>query len=142
MDEFKKLTTVAKLSPEQCMTAVVNESYIAVFNVDGAFNALDGNCPHQGGLLGNGTLDGCVVKCPEHGLALFNVDGTIYAINDTCAHLGSSLATGRLQGKVVTCPSHGWRYDLTTGHLSTVPGFGVASYPVQVVEGKIMVAVT
>ena len=62
MDEFKKLTTVAKLSPRQCMPAVVNGSYLAVFKVDSAFHALDGNCPHQGGLLGNGTLDGWVVK--------------------------------------------------------------------------------
>jgi 3-phenylpropionate/trans-cinnamate dioxygenase ferredoxin subunit len=29
---------------------------------------MDGSCPHQGGLLGNGTLNGCVVKCPEHGM--------------------------------------------------------------------------
>ena len=50
------------------MTAVVNDKYVAVFNVDGAFHALDGSCPHMGALLGNGTLDGCVVKCPEHGM--------------------------------------------------------------------------
>jgi 3-phenylpropionate/trans-cinnamate dioxygenase ferredoxin subunit len=68
MDAFKKVTTVDQLSPGQCMTAVVDNSYIAVFNVDGAFHALDGNCPHMGGLLGNGTLNGCVVKCPEHGM--------------------------------------------------------------------------
>ncbi len=68
MDKFKKVTTVDRLSPGQCMTAVVNESYIAIFNVDGAFHALDGSCPHMAGLLGNGTLDGCVVKCPEHGM--------------------------------------------------------------------------
>lgn len=68
MDEFKKVTTVDRLSPGQCMTAIVNDKYVAVFNVDGAFHALDGSCPHMGGLLGNGTLDGCVVKCPEHGM--------------------------------------------------------------------------
>lgn len=68
MADFKKVTTVDELSPGQCMTAVVNDSYVAVFNVDGAFHAMDGSCPHQGGLLGNGTLNGCVVKCPEHGM--------------------------------------------------------------------------
>ena len=68
MAEFKKVTRVEELPPGKCMTAVVDGSYIAVFNVDGAFHALDGNCPHQGGLLSNGTLDGCVVKCPEHGM--------------------------------------------------------------------------
>jgi 3-phenylpropionate/trans-cinnamate dioxygenase ferredoxin subunit len=68
MSEFKKLTTVGKSSPGRCMTAVVNGSYIAVFNVDGAFHAMDGWCPHMGGLLGNGTQVGCVVKCLEHGM--------------------------------------------------------------------------
>jgi nitrite reductase/ring-hydroxylating ferredoxin subunit len=82
------------------------------------------------------------VRVGNKSIALFNVDGHIYAINDTCAHAGSSLAQGKFAGKVVTCRSHGWRYDVTTGHLTTVPGYGVASYPVQVVEGKIMVAVT
>ena len=82
-----------------------------------------------------------LVRVGDKSIALFNVDGSIYAIDDLCAHQGSSLAIGKLDGKVVTCRSHGWRYDVTTGHLTTVPDFGVASYPVQVVEGKIMVAV-
>jgi nitrite reductase/ring-hydroxylating ferredoxin subunit len=75
-------------------------------------------------------------------IALFNVAGQIYAINDVCAHAGQSLAQGKFAGKVVTCRAHGWRYDVTTGNLTTVPDFGVASYPVQIVEGKILVAVT
>jgi nitrite reductase/ring-hydroxylating ferredoxin subunit len=82
------------------------------------------------------------VQMGDKSIALFNVDGRIYAIDDACAHQGSSLAQGKFNGKTVTCPSHGWRYDVTTGDLTTVPDFGVASYPVQVVEGKIMVAVT
>ena len=82
------------------------------------------------------------VRIADTDIALFNVDGNIYAIADTCAHQGSSLAQGRLEGKVVTCRSHGWRYDVTTGYLTSSPGFGVASHPVKVVDGKITVAVT
>ena len=82
-----------------------------------------------------------LVTIADKDIALFNVDGNIYAIADTCAHQGSSLAQGKLEGKVVTCRSHGWRYDVTTGYLTSSPGFGVASYPVEVVDGKIMVAV-
>lgn len=76
MVEFKKVTTVDELSPGRCMTAVVDECYVAVFNVDGAFYALQGRCPHMGGLLGNGTLTGCVVKCPEHGMRFDVTTGT------------------------------------------------------------------
>ncbi len=40
---------------------------VAIFNVAGAYYALDGVCPHQGGPLGKGRLDGCVLTCPWHG---------------------------------------------------------------------------
>ena len=56
------------MSPGKCKTVAVDNRYIAVFNVDGTFHALYGKCPHKGGMLGNGTLTGCVVKCPEHGM--------------------------------------------------------------------------
>ncbi len=39
---------------------------IAVFNVDGDLCAIDNTCPHQGGPLGEGCLDGDVVTCPWH----------------------------------------------------------------------------
>ena len=39
---------------------------LALFNVDGAFYALDNDCPHRGGPLGEGDLDGTVVVCPWH----------------------------------------------------------------------------
>jgi nitrite reductase/ring-hydroxylating ferredoxin subunit len=68
MDEFVKVTTIDALPPGRGFTAKVNDKYVAVFNVDGTFHAIDGVCPHMGGLLGNGTLEGCVVKCPEHGI--------------------------------------------------------------------------
>ena len=39
---------------------------IAVFNVDGDLCAIDNTCPHQGGPLGEGCLEGDVVTCPWH----------------------------------------------------------------------------
>lgn len=44
----------------------VNDQQIAIFNVDGTFYAMDNVCPHQGGPLGEGELDGQVVTCPWH----------------------------------------------------------------------------
>ena len=75
-------------------------------------------------------------------LALFNVDGTVYAIDDGCLHTGAALGTGTFEGKVVTCRAHGWKYDVTTGHTRHVPDDGVSSYPVKIVDGKILVALT
>jgi nitrite reductase (NADH) small subunit len=40
---------------------------LALFNVDGAYYCIDNTCPHRGGPLGEGDLDGRVVSCPWHG---------------------------------------------------------------------------
>jgi nitrite reductase/ring-hydroxylating ferredoxin subunit len=67
MAEFVKVATADELSPGQCKTVQAQNTYIALFNVDGTFHAIDDTCPHQGGPLGEGFLDGCVVTCPWHG---------------------------------------------------------------------------
>jgi nitrite reductase/ring-hydroxylating ferredoxin subunit len=83
---------------------------------------------------------GRVVRIDGKEVAIFNVDGIIYATDDSCRHQGLSLGTSKLEGKVVTCRGHGWKYDVTTGSTLASPGYGVAAYPVKVVDGKIMVA--
>jgi nitrite reductase/ring-hydroxylating ferredoxin subunit len=83
-----------------------------------------------------------VVQVSGTSVALFNVDGTIYALNDACAHAGASLGSGKIEGRTVTCRAHGLKYDLTNGYVGGVPGFGVPTYEVQIVDGKILVATT
>jgi nitrite reductase/ring-hydroxylating ferredoxin subunit len=51
---------------------VAGDRVVALFNVAGEFFALDGVCPHQGGPLGQGILEGETVTCPWHGWQ-FNV---------------------------------------------------------------------
>jgi len=84
---------------------------------------------------------GTVFTVANKELAIFNVDGTFYAMDDSCLHQGLSLGTSRLDGKIVTCRGHGWRYNVTTGKTLHVPDYGVATYPVKVVDGKINVAI-
>jgi NAD(P)H-dependent nitrite reductase small subunit len=40
---------------------------IALFKVEGRIYAIDNLCPHRGGPLGEGWLDGAHVTCPWHG---------------------------------------------------------------------------
>lgn len=40
---------------------------IALIRVRGRYGALDGVCPHQGGPLAEGTIEGGVLRCPWHG---------------------------------------------------------------------------
>jgi hypothetical protein len=53
----------------------------------------------------------------------------------------SPAGCSSLEGKVVTCAAHGWRYDVTTGRTLHVPAYGLATYPVKVLDGKILVAI-
>jgi nitrite reductase/ring-hydroxylating ferredoxin subunit len=73
-------------------------------------------------------------------VAIFNVDGTVCAIDDNCPHAGGSLGMGKLDGRIVTCPVHGMKFDVTTGCFAGTSDFAVASYPVKVLDGEIMVA--
>ncbi len=55
------------LKPGRVTDIIIGGTAIAVANVDGAFYAVDNTCPHAGGPLGEGTLDGAVLVCPMHG---------------------------------------------------------------------------
>jgi nitrite reductase (NADH) small subunit len=64
---WQRIASLEDCPPGRCLEALVGERIIALFNVDGELHALDGVCPHQGGPLGRGELNGCVVTCPWHG---------------------------------------------------------------------------
>ncbi len=67
MSEPVKVAEVSDLQPGECKTVTVGDRELALFNVDGKFYATDNTCPHRGGPLGEGTLEGSVVTCPWHG---------------------------------------------------------------------------
>ncbi len=67
MSEFTRVIGVNELEAGRCTTVVANDKEIALFNVDGAFHAIDNTCTHHGGPLGQGDMEGCVVSCPWHG---------------------------------------------------------------------------
>ena len=55
---------------------------IALFKVDGKVCALHAVCPHQGGPLAEGGIDGNVVTCPWHGWQ-FDVKTGTCTFNDS-----------------------------------------------------------
>jgi nitrite reductase/ring-hydroxylating ferredoxin subunit len=66
MSEFVPAMAVAELPPGRGAGVVVGGQAVALFNVGGTFHALAGRCPHRGGPLGEGFLDGPRVSCPWH----------------------------------------------------------------------------
>lgn len=72
MGKLVKVGSVADVPPGSGKLVEVEGKHIAVFNVGGRYYAIDDTCPHQGGPLSEGELEGEVVTCPWHG-STFNV---------------------------------------------------------------------
>jgi NAD(P)H-dependent nitrite reductase small subunit len=66
MSDFTRVIPVADLPPGQATRVEADGQAVALFNVEGTFYALSNRCPHRGGSLGQGFLDGSRVSCPEH----------------------------------------------------------------------------
>ncbi len=62
-----RVAAVGELGEGQARTVDVDGRSIAVFNVAGSFYAIDNLCPHRGGPLAEGDVDGKLVVCPWHG---------------------------------------------------------------------------
>ena len=67
MTAFETILNVDDLPAGQTTIVTVKGRDIALANADGEFFALENTCPHRGGQLGDGTLNGCDVVCPLHG---------------------------------------------------------------------------
>ena len=67
MPGFVKLATLEELPPGSAKEVEHDGRIYALFNVKGRITAIDGLCPHQGGPLADGHLEGDCVSCPWHG---------------------------------------------------------------------------
>jgi nitrite reductase (NADH) small subunit len=67
MPEFVKMASLSELPPGSSKEVEHGGRIYALFNIDGKIAAIDGICPHQGGPLAEGELEGTLVTCPWHG---------------------------------------------------------------------------
>lgn len=72
MASWVRVASVAEVPSGTAKEIHAADRIVALFNLQGEFFALDGICPHQGGPLGDGELEGCTLTCPWHGWQ-FNV---------------------------------------------------------------------
>ncbi|MFT4622810.1 MAG: nitrite reductase (NADH) small subunit [Myxococcota bacterium] len=56
-----------ELAPGEVTEVIVGGRAVAIANVGGVFHAVSDTCPHAGGPLGEGFLDGSTLTCPLHG---------------------------------------------------------------------------
>lgn len=72
MARLVKVASTSELAPGQAKKVEVDGKVIALFNLEGGYHAIDDTCPHRGGPLSEGPVEGEVVTCPWHG-SKFNV---------------------------------------------------------------------
>lgn len=63
---FVKALKAADVPEGGVAKAIVNKRELAIVHLSGTYYALDGICTHEGGPLGEGTLDGEELVCPWH----------------------------------------------------------------------------
>lgn len=61
-----KVGSLAALPPGRVMEAEVGPNTVVICNAGGDLFAYDGICPHAGGPLGQGNLEGNILICPWH----------------------------------------------------------------------------
>ena len=66
MGTLTKVATLAELAPGTARMVEVNGKEVALFNVDGKVYATTNICPHQGGPMAEGMIEGTTVVCPWH----------------------------------------------------------------------------
>ncbi|MBX7166381.1 MAG: Rieske (2Fe-2S) protein [Pirellulales bacterium] len=67
MSQWLRVASLSDLPEQTGFECVAGDRLVALFRIGTEVYALDGVCPHQGGPLGRGELEGCVVTCPWHG---------------------------------------------------------------------------
>jgi 3-phenylpropionate/trans-cinnamate dioxygenase ferredoxin subunit len=93
VNEFR----LSELKPGQVGAVEVAGESVAVFNLEGNYYALEDYCPHAGGPLSEGRLEGQTIICPWHGSCF---DVTTGAVTCGPAKIGVRAYSVIVEGKI------------------------------------------
>ena len=70
--DWRRVAAVDELPEGRVMTVTARTTSICLSHFDGQWAAMDNRCPHQGGPLGEGSIERgvegkCWIRCPWHG---------------------------------------------------------------------------
>ena len=78
MAEFKTVAKVSEVAPGSLKQIELDgDTQVCLANIDGTFYAVNGECSHSGGPLGDGDLEGNIVTCPWHAGEFDVTTGTV-----------------------------------------------------------------
>ena len=77
MADFVTVGTVNELAPGTMKEITVEGVPVLLAKIGDKFYATQGRCPHMGGILAKGKLEGAVVTCPRHKSQFALTDGRV-----------------------------------------------------------------
>lgn len=80
MSSFVKVASLSDLPPGSSRCVEAGGKEIAIHNVEGRIYACSNICPHQGGPMADGILDGTSIVCPWHAWA-FDLESGCSPVN-------------------------------------------------------------
>jgi 3-phenylpropionate/trans-cinnamate dioxygenase ferredoxin component len=82
MDDYLEIGTANDLENGEMKMVQVDGKELLVVRVDDMYYCADNRCPHMGGDLSQGTLNGTVVTCPKHHSQFDLMDGHVIRWTD------------------------------------------------------------
>ena len=81
MSEFVTVARESDVPAGEVRVVDANGKSLALGHCDdGTWGAIDNVCTHDGGVLGEGELDECLVECPRHGARFDLLTGEVKAL--------------------------------------------------------------
>jgi 3-phenylpropionate/trans-cinnamate dioxygenase ferredoxin subunit len=77
MSRFVKAVQASDVKPGERQIVEVEEKFVAIFNIDGQYYAIEDVCSHDDGPVAEGELDGYEIVCPRHGARFDIRDGRV-----------------------------------------------------------------
>lgn len=77
MVDFVTVATTDEIQPGERLVVEIGRKWVAIFNVDNKYYAIEDRCTHDDGPLAEGILDGMVIECPRHGACFDITNGKV-----------------------------------------------------------------
>ena len=103
---WHRVLAADELPEGRVTTVAAGHKSVALVHFEGQFAALDNRCPHQGGPLGEGSIENGLLRCPWHGFDYCPLDGSSPGFEDTAVTYPLEIRDGEVFVGVVDDEPH------------------------------------
>ena len=104
--EWHRVLAEDELPEGRVTTVHAGLKSVALVHFDGKFSALDNHCPHQGGPLGEGSIENGMLRCPWHGFDYCPLTGKSPGFDDEATTYALEIRDGEVFVGVEPPPAH------------------------------------